>query len=131
VFRELLTRRVVTHKTVEQICWSKSTGAALVRWRTGVFSIALSPTENLVRVHVVLAAERLIKTAWARARVPVIAQALNERGVLSGEDICAASRRRSGSCSGCQQSKVARETLVVTSVSPWGGGEVCSTAEAG
>jgi len=25
-----------------------------VRWRTGVFSIALSPTENLVRVHVVL-----------------------------------------------------------------------------
>jgi hypothetical protein len=36
-----------------------------------------------------LAAERLIKTAWARARVPVIAQALNARGVLSGEDVYA------------------------------------------
>jgi hypothetical protein len=36
-----------------------------------------------------VAAERLIKTAWARARVPVIAQALNARGVLSGDDVYA------------------------------------------
>jgi len=36
-----------------------------------------------------VAAERLIKTDWARARVPVIAQALNERGVLSGDDVYA------------------------------------------
>jgi hypothetical protein len=34
-----------------------------------------------------VAAERLIKTAWARARVPVIAQALDARGTLSGEEV--------------------------------------------
>jgi hypothetical protein len=33
------------------------------------------------------AAERLIATPWARARVPVIARALHERGTLSGEDV--------------------------------------------
>jgi hypothetical protein len=36
-----------------------------------------------------VAAERLIKTAWARARVPVIARALDERSVLCGDDIYA------------------------------------------
>src|SRR6516162_1841579 len=36
-----------------------------------------------------LAAERLIKTEWARRCVPRIAQALNARGVLSGDDVYA------------------------------------------
>jgi hypothetical protein len=36
-----------------------------------------------------VAAERLIATRWARARVPVIARALDERGMLSGDDIYA------------------------------------------
>jgi hypothetical protein len=36
-----------------------------------------------------VAAERLIKTVWARNAVPKIAAALNERGVLSGDDVYA------------------------------------------
>jgi hypothetical protein len=34
-----------------------------------------------------VAAERLIKTDWARARVPVIARALYERSTLTGEEM--------------------------------------------
>jgi hypothetical protein len=36
-----------------------------------------------------VAAERLIKTAWARSAVPKIATALHQRGVLSGDDVYA------------------------------------------
>jgi hypothetical protein len=36
-----------------------------------------------------VAAEGLVKTPWARARVPVIARALDERSVLSGDDVYA------------------------------------------
>jgi hypothetical protein len=35
----------------------------------------------------ILTAESLVKTPWARARVPVIARALHERGTLSGDQI--------------------------------------------
>jgi hypothetical protein len=34
-------------------------------------------------------AERLVSTAWARRRIALIADALLERGSLSGEDIAA------------------------------------------
>jgi hypothetical protein len=37
----------------------------------------------------VVAAERLIKTNWARSAVPKIAAALHQRGFLSGDDVYA------------------------------------------
>jgi hypothetical protein len=39
--------------------------------------------------NAMVAAEGLVKTPWARARVPVIARALDERSVLSGDDVYA------------------------------------------